>query len=195
MSSWRRASTLIPPAPPASRSARWTTPTAIPTGKTTHNTAHKRGQKHCPRFLLTAFFVKTILKSRIWSNVNILWTTFFGLFFTPFRADRRFEIDFYIVAGSRDNIRNVSCRIIHSFLNIYSCVCRKAAGSFNKLSAQFLCNAPVRFLIIFRNKGLYWIFAAVSCIFTAYSWAEFDNSYKYVQNADWYRSAKLCFRQ
>ena len=82
--SWQRASTLTPPAHPASRSARWTMPTAIPTGKTTHNTAHKRGQKHCPRFLLTAFFVKTILKSRIWSNVNILWTTFFGLFSSRF---------------------------------------------------------------------------------------------------------------
>ena len=119
----------------------------------------------------------------------------FRTFFIPFRADRRFEIDFCILTGSRDNIRNVSCRIIHSFLNIYSCVCRNAAGSFNKISAQFLCNTPVRFLIIFRNKGLYWIFAAVSCIFTVYSWVEFDNSYKYVQNADWYRPVKLRFRQ
>ena len=150
----------------------------------------------CGWYIRAVYFRgENTLKLRSPDDVNILWTTFFGLFFTTFRADRRFEIDFYIVADSRDNIRNVSCRIIHSFLNIYSCVCRKAAGSFNKLSAQFLCNAPVRFLIIFRNKGLYWIFAAVSCIFTAYSWAEFDNSYKYVQNADWYRSVKLCFRQ
>ena len=135
-------------------------------------------------YIRTEYFRgENTLKLRSPDDVNILWTTFFGLFFTTFRADRRFEIDFYIVADSRDNIRNVSHRIIHPFLNIYSCVCRNAAGSFNKLSAQFLCNAPVRFLIIFRNKGLFWIFAAVSCIFTAYSWAEFDNSYKYVQNA------------
>ena len=149
-----------------------------------------------PAYMRTVYFRgKNTLKARTPDDVNILWTTFFGLFFTTCRADRRFEIEFCIAADSRDNIRNVSCRIIHSFLNIYSYVCRKAAGSFNKLSAWFLCNAPVQFLIIFRNEGLYWIFAYVSCIFTAYSWTEFDNSYKYVQNADWYRSVKLCFRQ